>query len=191
MTTTGTAASAPRRWWTGALAVGGCLLLAVRPALVAYTQRPVTTLMLVFVALGCVGLVATLPVPERARSASLTTATASVVGIAAFALGRFTAGGRAPGAWSIAIVAANMLAAAVEEVWFRRLWFGLLEPVGSAYAVIGSAVLFAAVHVAIYGVRILPLDIAAGLLFGWQRATTGSWRAPALTHAAANILVLL
>jgi hypothetical protein len=38
---------------------------------------------------------------------------------------------------------------------------------------------------------VLPLDLAAGLLLGWQRATTGSWAAPAVTHVVANLLVVL
>ena len=58
-------------------------------------------------------------------------------------------------------------------------------------AIVGSTVLFAAVHVSIYGIWVLPLDLAAGLLLGWQRATTGSWAAPAITHVIANLLVVL
>ena len=56
---------------------------------------------------------------------------------------------------------------------------------------VGSAVLFAAVHVTVYGLWVLPLDLAAGLLFGWQRQVTGSWAVPAATHAVANLLVVL
>jgi len=194
-TTAATAASDERtRWWSGAIAVGGCVLLAARPALLEFTRRPVPTLTLLFIALLVVGL--SLPLPRLPRYVganlgSLGPWAPGAIGIAAFALGRVIAGGRAPGAWSVAILAANSLAAVAEEVWFRRVWFGLLEPAGTVFAVICSAVLFAAVHVAIYGVRILPLDIAAGLLLGWQRAATGSWRVPALTHVAANLLVLL
>jgi len=55
----------------------------------------------------------------------------------------------------------------------------------------GSAVLFAAVHVTVYGLWVLPLDLAAGLLLGWQRRATGSWAVPAVTHAVANLLVVL
>ena len=55
----------------------------------------------------------------------------------------------------------------------------------------GSALLFAAVHVTVYGLWVLPLDLAAGLLLGWQRQVTGSWAVPAVTHALANLLVVL
>ena len=51
--------------------------------------------------------------------------------------------------------------------------------------------LFASVHVSTYGFWILPLDLAAGALLGWQRAVSGSWGASAVTHAIGNVLVLL
>jgi hypothetical protein len=38
---------------------------------------------------------------------------------------------------------------------------------------------------------VLPLDLAAGLIFGWQRRATGSWTAPAATHVIANLLASL
>ena len=55
----------------------------------------------------------------------------------------------------------------------------------------GTAVLFALVHVATYGLWVLPVDLAAGALLGWQRHVTGSWTVPAYTHVIANVLVLL
>jgi membrane protease YdiL (CAAX protease family) len=88
-------------------------------------------------------------------------------------------------------VAATITAAVAEELFFRRLVYAWLVPAGEALAVTGSAVLFAVVHVPAYGVRALPIDVAAGVLFGWQRWATGGWIAPALTHAAANVLQLL
>jgi membrane protease YdiL (CAAX protease family) len=57
--------------------------------------------------------------------------------------------------------------------------------------VVGSAVCFAAVHVTVWGVAVLPLDLAAGLILGWQRAATGRWSVPAITHVAANVLAVL
>ena len=55
-------------------------------------------------------------------------------------------------------------------------------------AVIGSAVLFAAIHVPLYGIAVLPVDLGAGLMLSWQRWATGTWTVPAATHAAANVL---
>jgi hypothetical protein len=47
------------------------------------------------------------------------------------------------------------------------------------------------VHVTVYGAWVLPIDVAAGLLFGWQRWATNSWSVPAATHVLANVLVVV
>ncbi|HEX2150065.1 MAG TPA: CPBP family intramembrane glutamic endopeptidase [Actinomycetota bacterium] len=88
-------------------------------------------------------------------------------------------------------IAASVVAAIAEEVFFRRLVYGWLERWGTAVAIAGSAALFAAIHVPVYGLGVLPLDFAAGLIFGWQRRATGSWTAPAATHVFANLLASL
>jgi membrane protease YdiL (CAAX protease family) len=78
-----------------------------------------------------------------------------------------------------------------EEALFRRLLYGLVEPRGTGVAIVVTAVCFAAVHVTVWGAGVLPLDLAAGLLLGWQRAATGDWTVPAVTHVAANLLAVL
>jgi membrane protease YdiL (CAAX protease family) len=83
------------------------------------------------------------------------------------------------------------LAAVAEEALFRRLAYGGLERFGAAVAIAGSALLFGLVHVPAYGLAALPVDVGAGLLFGWQRWASGTWTAPAATHAFANALVVL
>src|SRR5206468_6189971 len=115
-----------------------------------------------------------------------------LVGIGAFALGRFLSGGPAavPSATGF-VIGMNTLAAVAEEAFFRRLVYGALAAGGPGAALVGSSVLFAAVHVTAYGLWVLPLDLAAGLLLGWQRQATGSWAVPAVTHAVANLLVVL
>lgn len=92
------------------------------------------------------------------------------------------------GAGALAAVAAVAVA---EELFFRRFVYGWLAARGDVLPIVGAAVLFAAVHIPAYGIRVFPLDLAAGLLFGWQRWATGGWAASALTHAAANVLQLL
>jgi hypothetical protein len=179
----------------GAVTALGCGLLAARPALVEVTPLPVATLGLLFVALLLVGAFAPLPTrgPDTsARRAGVgTNIQVVLVGVLAFGLGRWLIGGHPPAPATGFLIAANTLAALAEEAWFRRWCFGLLAPAGTVMAVIGSTLLFAAVHVSIYGFWVLPLDLAAGLLLGWQRATTGSWAAPAITHVVANLLVVL
>ena len=56
---------------------------------------------------------------------------------------------------------------------------------------IGSALLFALVHVTVYGWWVLPIDLAAGLVLSWQRWATVSWTVPPVTHLLANLLVVL
>ena len=59
------------------------------------------------------------------------------------------------------------------------------------FAIAGSAVLFAVVHVSVYGFAALPIDLAAGLLLSWQRDATGTWTVPAITHVIANALAVI
>ena len=87
-------------------------------------------------------------------------------------------------------VVTGSIAAVAEEAFFRRFLYGWLSRWGPAVAIVGSALAFAAVHVSLYGVAALPIDLGAGLLLGWQRWATGSWTAPAVTHVIANLLTL-
>jgi membrane protease YdiL (CAAX protease family) len=175
---------------------GGCAALTARPLLLDVTDGgPAPVLTVLFLTLLAVSLLW----PARPGAApAAATATAQLVlpvlalGIGAFAVGRVLVAGSPPPASATALVVGlNTLAAVAEEAFFRRLVYGALLAGGPAAAVIGSAVLFAAVHVTVYGVWVLPLDLAAGLLFGWQRQATGSWAVPAVTHAVANLLVVL
>ena len=173
-----------------ALAATGSGLLAARPALLAIAAHPAGTLAVLFGALLAAGLVAPLPA-ERARVSAGTTRRALLIGALAIVAARLIVGGLSPASLTLPVLLANSLAAVAEEVWFRRVCYGLLAPAGPAAAIAGSALLFAAVHVAIYGLWVVPVDLAAGALFGWQRAVTGSWTASAATHVLANVLALL
>jgi Type II CAAX prenyl endopeptidase Rce1-like len=176
----------------GVLAALGCGLLAARPAVLASARQPVIALGLVFAGLLIAGALVPLPtVSSPIKRSSRVTAVTIVIGVGAFGAARLLAGGHAPARLTVPVVLANTLAAVAEEAWFRRVCFGLLAPAGSVIAVGGSALLFASVHVATYGFWILPLDLAAGALLGWQRAVSGSWGATAVTHAVANVFVLL
>ncbi|MDQ4091048.1 MAG: CPBP family intramembrane metalloprotease, partial [Actinomycetota bacterium] len=89
-------------------------------------------------------------------------------------------------------VGLNALAAVAEEAFFRRYLYGLVdERWGSTAAVLVTAGAFALVHVTVWGLWVLPLDLAAGLVLSWQRAATGRWSVPAATHVVANSLALL
>jgi len=162
----------------------GCAALAARPAATSGA-------LVVLVAVGAIGVLAPLP-PWRADARTDARGSLAVIalGVLAFALAR-TIAAPLPAPVTLFVLGATVLAAVAEEIFFRRLAYGWLARAGDALAIVGAAALFAIVHLPAYGPRVLPLDLAAGLLFGWQRWATGGWIAPALTHAAANVLQLL
>jgi hypothetical protein len=45
--------------------------------------------------------------------------------------------------------------------------------------------------VPLHGTAALPVDLGAGLFLSWQRWASGTWAAPAATHALANLVVVL
>jgi uncharacterized protein len=86
----------------------------------------------------------------------------------------------------------GVAAAVAEEALFRQALYRLLAARGGALlAVLGAALLFALVHLPFYGMAAFPVDLGAGLMFGWQRWSSGSWTVPAATHAAANLMVVI
>jgi membrane protease YdiL (CAAX protease family) len=92
------------------------------------------------------------------------------------------------GTWAIPL---SLLAAVAEEALFRRAAYGALEPAGAVVAIGVTSLLFALIHVPLYGVAAFPVDLGAGLLFGWQRWACGTWTTSAGTHAAANLLAVI
>lgn len=173
----------------------GCLLLVVRPPLLRSVADPVLVLMALFAAIFAVGVSWPATGAAERRLSGLEFTGVIALGVATFAVGRVLGGGEAPfhapASAVMRLIVLNSVAAVAEEAFFRRLVYGALVPGGVALAVVGSAALFALVHVTIYGWWVLPLDLAAGLVLSWQRWASGSWTAPAITHVAANILVVI
>ncbi|MHB8513146.1 MAG: CPBP family intramembrane glutamic endopeptidase [Actinomycetota bacterium] len=113
----------------------------------------------------------------------------TAAGMGAFTLGRLVSG--TPGFRPTLLgITALMVAAVCEEAFFRRFLYGLLEKRSVALAIAVSATLFALVHLPLYGVKAMPIDIAAGLLLSWQRWASGSWTSPMLTHMFVNLIQL-
>jgi membrane protease YdiL (CAAX protease family) len=83
-----------------------------------------------------------------------------------------------------------LVAAVAEEALFRRVLYDRLLRFGVVAAVIGSAGVFALVHLPAYGVAAMPVDLGAALLLSWQRYASGRWTVPAVTHAVANLLAV-
>ena len=168
--------------------VAGCLALSARGLTVHAT-----------VATAVVGLLGLLvpgrDVPGRdvaTRDATATRArwiAAVAVGVGAFGVARMMGspvGIRTTG-WGIVTLA---IVSVAEESFFRRYVYAWTSRWGAAAAVAVAGVTFALVHVPIYGMRALPVDLAAGLLLGWQRWAAGTWTAPALTHFVADLFQL-
>jgi membrane protease YdiL (CAAX protease family) len=113
-----------------------------------------------------------------------------VLGIVAV-IGAGMVGGPAPER-RVGVVAVGLvvLAAVAEEALFRRVLYGWLERFGPVVAVVGSALVFALVHLPAYGVAAMPVDLGAALLLSWQRYASGRWTVPAVTHVVANLLAV-
>lgn len=160
----------------------GLLALAARPAAPA-------GIALTSALAGAAAWLAPLPAHRGARPPG-TWAAAAGIGLVAVAIARLVAGPPA-GSYDAAAVAAAVVAAVAEEAFFRRLVHGWLEPLGPVATIVLGAAAFAAVHLPAWGPSALPVDLAAGVLFGWQRWASGTWTASAATHVAANLLQVI
>jgi len=58
---------------------------------------------------------------------------------------------------------------------------------GDGGALVATTLLFAAMHVPLYGIGSLPLDLAAGMLLGGLRIVSGGVVAPAMAHVIADL----
>jgi membrane protease YdiL (CAAX protease family) len=78
--------------------------------------------------------------------------------------------------------------AGVEEMVLRGALFDACDGVvGSAGAVALTSIAFALIHVPLYGVTALPLDLAVGMWLGGLRLLTGGVTAPATAHILADL----
>ena len=178
-----------------AVVVAGSVALLARPWLLRLPVDPVALLVVLFVVLLVAGAAWRLPAaaeePDGGERRALPSWLVLAVGIGAFAVGRLLSGGIPPVEWALRAVALATLAAVAEEAFYRRLAYGVASTAGPVVAIGASALVFALVHVTIWGWGVLPLDLAAGLLLGWQRWASGGWSVPAATHVAANLLAVL
>jgi membrane protease YdiL (CAAX protease family) len=138
-------------------------------------------------------LAASLLIPVARRRAVTARHAFAVLAVGGVALGAAAImSGRPPavpfGPWALPI---SLLGAVAEEAFFRRAAYSAVEGWGGpAAAITLTALAFAAIHIPLYGTAVFPVDLGAGLLFGWQRWETGDWTVPAATHAAANLMAV-
>jgi membrane protease YdiL (CAAX protease family) len=170
----------------------GLGVLVARPAIATTVGWSPPSVAVVFATVLALGLV----VPTTGAGAGRIGGRSQMAGVLAagtlvFLSGRLLAPGHAPTSATASLVALNTLAAVSEEALFRRLAYETLLFAGPVVAVGGSALLFGLAHVTVYGWWAFPLDVAAGVVLGWQRWASGGWGVPAATHALADLLVLI
>jgi membrane protease YdiL (CAAX protease family) len=171
----------------GLAVLAGCALLLIRTSFMGLPATA-TVFAALFLVLGAASLV--LPVGgDRARS--LSPFGVGAAGMTAIVVAAWLVGPGFPVPHGPEVLLLNSLAAVSEELFFRRLVYGGLVRFGPAIAVGGSALLFAALHVPIYGPAVFWVDLGAGLLLSWQRWASGGWGAPAATHVFANLIAVL
>jgi membrane protease YdiL (CAAX protease family) len=78
--------------------------------------------------------------------------------------------------------------AVAEEAIFRGVLFDAVRGWGGeGWALVATTALFALIHLPLYGVGALPLDIAVGLLLGGLRIVSGGMLAPSVAHVIADL----
>lgn len=78
--------------------------------------------------------------------------------------------------------------AVAEEAVLRGVLFDAIRARGGdGWALAATTVLFGVMHVPLYGIGALPVDLAVGLLLGGLRIVSGGALAPAIAHVIADL----
>ena len=85
-------------------------------------------------------------------------------------------------------IGVTVLVATCEELVLRgTLWRWVADAGGDLAALLVTSLLFALIHVPVYGWHVVPLDLGVGLCFGGLRLWFGGPTAPAAAHVLADI----
>jgi membrane protease YdiL (CAAX protease family) len=172
---------------TGVLIATGCLALVLRAAVVG-TSAALPMFVAVLAAIAVVSIAT--PV-GRIDVHRLPTPLVLALGAGAVLAATLIVGPALPLRAGAGALLLGVAAAVSEELFFRRLVYGRLERIHTLVAIVGSALVFALVHIPLYGAPVFWVDLGAGLLFSWQRWASGGWGASAGTHAFANVLAVI
>jgi membrane protease YdiL (CAAX protease family) len=175
--------------WPILLVGTGALLLRLRVLTLPDGDR-VLALALIYGALLAGSLL--IPFGRGERAAARRSVAVLGIGVLAVGAAALAAGKPLPVPFRPWVLPLSILAAVAEEAFFRRVAYRAVERrAGALAAVAVTAAAFAAIHVPLYGAAAFPVDLGAGVLFGWQRYETGRWTVPAATHAAANLIAVI
>ena len=156
---TAPAASVPAAFVFSAALLAAAVLGGVRPARFPWTG----------VALGVAGATALVAI--------------SLVGVPAVTLGARAQ--QATLAWWVPLVT---VVAAVEELVLRGVLFDAVRSQsGDAVAVAVTALLFAVIHLPLYGGAAMPIDLCVGVFLGCLRVGAGTVTAPLVAHVLADL----
>ena len=82
----------------------------------------------------------------------------------------------------------TILVACMEEAVLRGVLFAELDrDLGVGAAVVITSLLFAVIHVPLYGWHVVPLDLGVGLWLAGLRLASGGVAAPAIAHTVADL----
>jgi membrane protease YdiL (CAAX protease family) len=90
--------------------------------------------------------------------------------------------------FALNFVVIAVVAPIFEEVMYRGIGYGLLEPLGPGTAIVATGALFGLLHGYVY---VLPIYVVYGVTLGWLRARTGSIYPGMLAHGATNATALV
>lgn len=94
----------------------------------------------------------------------------------------------APAAAFLPWAAITTLVATAEELVLRGVLFDALDRLaGLLAAIVLTSVLFALIHVPLYGWHVVPLDLAVGVWLAGLRLLSGGVAAPAIAHTLADL----
>ena len=81
----------------------------------------------------------------------------------------------------------TILVACMEEAVLRGVLFAELDRGLGVAAVVIHSLLFAVIHVPLYGWHVVPLDLGVGLWLAGLRLASGGVAAPAIAHTVADL----